>query len=96
MTPKAAFVDGMYKAVKLLPSYEAKCTGKKVTLALDNAPAYQSRVAMPDDLVFLRLDPRSPMCNPIKRCFSALKAKEHLRLSTDELIASRGIGPQTK
>ncbi|KAE9202549.1 hypothetical protein PF002_g21208 [Phytophthora fragariae] len=61
---------------------------------LDNAPAHrqtEERVEPHDDLVLLRLASYSPMCNPIKGCFSGLKAhfKEHLALDR-EAICDRG------
>lgn len=62
----AAFVEGIYQAVKSSDTYHEFYLGKKVVVVLDNSPAHRQtkeRVIKHDDMVLLRLAPYSPMCN---------------------------------
>jgi hypothetical protein len=94
MEQNAAFIEGVYEAIKRHPEYELHYACKKVVLVLDNAPCHsqtETRVDAHDDMVILRLGPYSPMCNPIEGCFSVLEArvKDFIAMHRHELSSPR-------
>ncbi|KAG3095790.1 hypothetical protein PI125_g16161 [Phytophthora idaei] len=69
MDVNADFVNEIHDKVKASPIFQEHFQGKKIVVDLDNAPAHnqtEERIEEHDDLVFLRLAPYSPMCNPIE------------------------------
>ncbi|KAE9238610.1 hypothetical protein PF002_g10623 [Phytophthora fragariae] len=94
MDTNAAFVKALYTEIKEANVYKNDFADKQIVVIFDNAPAHsQTEVLVPahDELVLLRLEPYSPMCNPIENCFSALKAqiKQYLALMRDEMNRPR-------
>ncbi|KAG3136853.1 hypothetical protein PI126_g17639 [Phytophthora idaei] len=86
MDCNAAFVEEIYQKVKESEVFHTCYSDKKVVIVLDNAPAHsqtEQRVVEHHDMKLLRLDPYSPMCNPIEGCFSVLKAKIKACLAVD-------------
>ncbi|OWZ17686.1 hypothetical protein PHMEG_0008341 [Phytophthora megakarya] len=90
MQQNAAFIDDIYRTVKVSPVFQQNYQGKKIVVDLDNAPSHrqtEQRVSPDDDLILLRLAPYSPMCNPIEGCFSVLKShiKNNLTVHREEI-----------
>lgn len=78
MDVKANFIDAVYHKVKRLKKFKEEYRSKKIVMVLDNAPAHsqtETRVKTNANMMILRLDHYSPMCNPIEGCFSVLKVK---------------------
>ncbi|KAE8883758.1 hypothetical protein PF005_g20399 [Phytophthora fragariae] len=75
METNAAFAEELYKVIKDSNVYKNEYSDKKIVIVFDNAPVHsQTEALVPaqDDLVLLRLEPYSPMCNPIDNYFTAL------------------------
>ncbi|KAG3143252.1 hypothetical protein PC128_g24625 [Phytophthora cactorum] len=82
MDVNAAFVKRIYETVKASATYREYFVGMKMVIVLDSAPAHNQTeerleevIAEHGDLELLRLDPYSPMLNPIEGCFSVFKAR---------------------
>ncbi|ETK86281.1 hypothetical protein L915_09084 [Phytophthora nicotianae] len=74
MKNNAAFVDAM----KAHPVYQEHFEVMMIVVVLDNAAIHNETEDIAqgrNDLELLGLGPYSPMCNPIKGCFSASKAR---------------------
>jgi transposase len=87
MEENARFVADLVVAALTTNEYKELFAGKKVVIVSDNAPAHSQVETLARDnlvadgivnsnyLVILRLDPYSPLCNAIERCFTILKTR---------------------